>query len=92
MDSALLSKIERGQRLPTEEQTAAFAKYFGANLTTWESMRIAERILHEHGHNPEAAALALVRIQENAASHPVNRKRVAVNYRRKPVQKSKKKA
>jgi transcriptional regulator with XRE-family HTH domain len=90
MDSALLSKIEHGQRLPTAEQTAAFAKFFGANVTAWEARRMAEKFLSENGHNPAAAVLAVTHMQENAAAHFVNRKRVAVNYRAKSVRKSKK--
>ena len=91
MDSTLLSKIELGQRLPTFEQTAALAKYFRVDATEFESMRIAEKFLNDHGHNPAAAALALARIQETTASALVNRKRAAVNYRAAPVRKSKKK-
>ncbi|CAN5434985.1 hypothetical protein BH20VER3_BH20VER3_14700 [soil metagenome] len=92
MDSTLLSRIERGQRLPTAAQTAALAKFFRVNADEWEGMRIAEKFLSDHGHNPAAAALALTRIQETAGSNFVNKKRVAVNYRTKAVQKSKKKA
>jgi transcriptional regulator with XRE-family HTH domain len=91
MDSTLLSKIELGQRFPTPGQTAALAKFFAVGATELESMRMAERFLSDNGHNPAAAALALTRIQESAASSFVNRKRVSVNYRSKAVQKSKKK-
>jgi hypothetical protein len=92
MDSTLLSKIELGQRLPTQEQTAALAKFFGADETEFESMRMAEKFLSDNGDNPAAAALALTRIQESATPVLVDRKRIAVNYRTKTVQKSKKKA
>ena len=91
MDSTLLSKIELGQRLPTPGQTAALAKFFRVGATELESMRMAERFLSDNGHNRAAAAMALTRIQETTASAFVNRKRAAVNYRTKPVQKSKKK-
>jgi transcriptional regulator with XRE-family HTH domain len=91
MDSALLSKIEHGQRLPTPEQTAAFAKFFGADATAWEARRMAEKFFSDNEHNPVAAALALTHMHENAAAHLVNTKRATVNYRAKPVRKSKKK-
>lgn len=91
MDSALLSKIERGQRLPTSEQTSAFAKFFGTDATAWQARRMAEKFLHDNEHNPAAAALAVGHIQESAASIFVNRKRTEVNYRRAAVRKSKKK-
>lgn len=91
MDSTLLSKIELGQRLPTPEQTVALAKYFAVEATELESMRMADKFLHDNGHNPAAVALALARIQETAAPNLVNTKRTAVNYRAKSVKKSKKK-
>jgi transcriptional regulator with XRE-family HTH domain len=92
MDSTSLSKIELGQRFPTASQTAELAKFFGVSATELESMRMAERFLNDNSHNPAAAALALPRIRESAAASFVNRKRTAVNYRSKAVQKSKKKA
>jgi transcriptional regulator with XRE-family HTH domain len=90
MDSTLLSKIELALRLPTEEQTLALAKFFGADAIEFESLRIAEKFLQDNGHNREAAALALARIQESRITAPVNKKRVHVNYRVKPVHKPKK--
>jgi len=65
MDSTLLSKIELGQRLPTEEQTAALAAYFGVPAAEFEGARIADKFLKENGHKPDAAAIALSRIQES---------------------------
>lgn len=91
MDSALLSKIEHGHRLPTPEQTAAFAKFFGVDSIVWEALRMAEKFVNEHSHNPAAAALALTHLQENAATNFVNTKRVAVNYRVRAAHKSRKK-
>ena len=90
MDSALLSKIEHGQRLPTPEQTSAFAKFFDADPTAWEARRMAEKFFIDNEHNPAAAALALTHMHEDAAAHFVNRKRAAVNYRGKAGHKSKK--
>jgi transcriptional regulator with XRE-family HTH domain len=92
MDSTLLSKIELDQRLPTPEQTAALAKYFGVDLTELESMRIAQKFLDDNGHKPAAIALALSRIQEATRPAPVNNKRTVVNYRTNSVKKSKKKS
>jgi HTH-type transcriptional regulator, competence development regulator len=78
MDSTLLSKIELGQRFPTREQTAALAKFFSANTTELESMRMAERFLSENTHDPKAAALALIRIRESAPEY-FAKKRKAVS-------------
>lgn len=62
MDSTLLSKIELGQRLPTEEQIRVLALYFGAPPDELEAKRIAERFLHEYGRTPAAnRAAAIIR-------------------------------
>jgi transcriptional regulator with XRE-family HTH domain len=79
MDSTGLSKIELGQRLPTPEQTAALAKFFGVALTELESMRMAEKFLRDNGHNPEAAALAGARIRESAGEYSVKRKQATAS-------------
>lgn len=83
MDSTGLSKIELGQRLPTREQTAAFAKFFGVSSTELESMRMAEKFLSDNGHNPEAAALALARIHERAGEYRVKTKRATASKQAK---------
>jgi transcriptional regulator with XRE-family HTH domain len=74
MDSALLSKIELGQRLPTKEQTAALAKFFAVDLNELEGMRMAERFRADNSHNPAAAALAAARIHESAGEYRVKTK------------------
>ena len=49
MDTALLSKVELGQRLPTEKQTAALAAFFSVPLEEMAAKRIAEKFWIEHG-------------------------------------------
>jgi transcriptional regulator with XRE-family HTH domain len=83
MDSTHLSKIELGQRLPTTEQAAALAKFFGVDADVLESMRIAEKFLSDNGHNPQAAVLALTRIRETAGEYFVKRTRATASKRRK---------
>ena len=75
MDSTLLSKIELGQRLPTQEQTVALAKFFDVDATELESMRMAEKFLSDNSHNPAAAALAVARIHDSAGEYFVKRRR-----------------
>ena len=58
MDTALLSKVELGQRLPTEKQTAALAAYFSVPLEGMEAKRLAERFWMENKDNPAAAKAA----------------------------------
>jgi len=48
MDTAHLSKIELGQRLPTEAQTKALAAFFNLPIEDLASKRIAEKFLLEH--------------------------------------------
>lgn len=58
MDTALLSKVELGQRLPTEKQTAALAVYFSAPLEEMEAKRLAEKFWIENKDNPAARRAA----------------------------------
>jgi hypothetical protein len=73
MDTALLSKIELGQRLPTEKQTAAFADFFGVPLEEMEAKRIAERFWLENKYNP-AAGMAATMIRETAPEYAATTK------------------
>ena len=58
MDTALLSKVELGQRLPTEKQTAALAAYFSVPLEQMEAKRLAEKFWMENKDNPAAPRAA----------------------------------
>ena len=49
IDSTLLSKIERGNRLPTEAQVARFAQYFGIPQNKLTAQAIADKIVWEYG-------------------------------------------
>jgi transcriptional regulator with XRE-family HTH domain len=80
MDSTLLSKIELGQRLPTSEQTALLARFFGVGETELESIRMAEKFLTDNGHNLAAAAIAAARIHESAG-HYFAKRRVRTRLR-----------
>src|SRR2546425_1535400 len=59
MDSAVLSKVELGQRVPTAEQMSKLAKFFRLDETEAEGRRIAEKFRHEHHENPKAAQEAV---------------------------------
>ncbi len=68
IDSTLLSKIERGERLPTEAQLVKLAKYFGLALEEVRAQVIADRIVSEYGHH--STTLQAVRIvRERATSY-----------------------
>ena len=58
MDTTLLSKVELGQRLPTEKQTAALAAFYGVPPEDMEAKRIEERFWMEHKDNPAAQKAA----------------------------------
>ncbi len=66
MDASLLSKIELGQRFPTQQQTVALARHFGVPAVQLEAARMEEEIMNKMTLNPEAAALASARIAESA--------------------------
>lgn len=49
IDSPLLSKLERGERLPTDEQIKKLAKYYKVAETNLKVKATAERIIKEYG-------------------------------------------
>lgn len=63
IDSTLLSKIERGERLPTQTQLIKFAEYFNVPLDKLAAQVIADRIILEYGHQ-EATLQALNIVRE----------------------------
>jgi transcriptional regulator with XRE-family HTH domain len=70
IDSTLLSKIERGERLPTEVQLARFAEYFNVPLDKLSAQVIADRIISEYGYK-EATLQALNIVRERVAPYRV---------------------
>jgi transcriptional regulator with XRE-family HTH domain len=68
MDSTLLSKVELGQRLPTEGQTKALAGFFKVSFKEMEAKRLAERFWMNHGDSPAAKKAALL-IKEQASEY-----------------------
>lgn len=71
MDTALLSKIELGQRLPTETQTTAFAAFFCIPNEEIAAKRIAEKFWMEHGKSKGAARAAAL-INSTVSNHHKN--------------------
>lgn len=51
VDSPLLSKLERGERLPTDKQIKKLAKYYKVAETDLKIKATAERIIKEYGVN-----------------------------------------
>ena len=51
IDSPLLSKLERGERLPTDEQIKKLAKYYKVAEINLKIKATAERIIKEYGVN-----------------------------------------
>ena len=89
IDSALLSKIELGQRLPTPTQLAALAKFFGLGGAALEARRLAEELRRSYGDHPGLAEAAAI-IHEEAGEYPVKKMSAAVSKPAKSVNKRKK--
>ncbi len=51
IDSPMLSKIERGERLPTSEQLKRLAKYYNVSEASLKVKHTVEKILKEFGAN-----------------------------------------
>lgn len=47
VDQALISKFERGERLPTKEQVKRLAKFYSLDKNDLIAARLADRILSE---------------------------------------------
>lgn len=67
MDQALLSKIERGERLPNKEQVLKLAKHFNAKendlIIAWLSDKLVNELVHEDLAN-EALKIAGEKLQK----------------------------
>ena len=72
MDIAHLSKIELGQRTPTEEQTLKLAKFFGVPAKEMQARWIAERFRSEYSSYP-ASEQAIQILAEEAGIYRVKR-------------------
>ena len=66
VDSTLLSKIERGERLPTPAQIDKLAEYFGVPLDELTAQAIADKIVLEYGY--QSATLQAVKIVKERMS------------------------
>lgn len=47
IDQALLSKIERGERMPTKEQVLRLAKFYGANSDEFLVAFLSDKLVYE---------------------------------------------
>ena len=88
IDSALLSKIENGKKLPTSAQLAAMASFFKVPIGPLESQRMAEEIVRRYGQSKEFGAAAII-IRESAGEYPVKSVSTTTHKSEQPVNKLK---
>ncbi len=74
IDSPLLSKIERGVRLPTDIQINKIAKYFNLNESDLKVMVIAEKIIKEYGIN-DTTYNAVSKVEERITPYLTGKKK-----------------
>ena len=77
MDLAHLSKIELGQRIPTEEQLTRLAKFFRVPVKEMQANWIAQRFRNDYAAYP-AAQKAIQILAKEAGIYRAKRKRRAV--------------
>jgi transcriptional regulator with XRE-family HTH domain len=65
IDSTLLSKLEHGDRFPTELQISKFAKFFKLSEEELKGRVIADKVTSEYGDESAALHAALI-LQERA--------------------------
>lgn len=53
VDLTILSKIERGERLPTQEQLSKLSAYYKCNETELKTLLVAEKIIKDYGISEE---------------------------------------
>ncbi|NLF41721.1 MAG: helix-turn-helix transcriptional regulator [Bacteroidales bacterium] len=68
IDSPLLSKIERGERLPTKEQLIKLANHFEQNEKELIAKLTAEKIIRDYGTNNETLDAILI-VQEQIVNY-----------------------
>uniref|UniRef100_A0A831UB08 XRE family transcriptional regulator n=1 Tax=Geobacter metallireducens TaxID=28232 RepID=A0A831UB08_GEOME len=68
IDSTLLSRLELGERFPTDEQIKRFADYFQLSLEELTAQVIADRIIAAYGAE-EATARAADLVKERLAGY-----------------------
>lgn len=73
IDSPLLSKIERGERLPTSEQLKKLSVYYGVPEEELKVKHTAEKILREYGAN-EITYDAIQLVNEQLNNYAKNNK------------------
>lgn len=66
VDQALISKYERGERIPTKEQVVRLAKYYKYDVNDLMAAWLADKILHELQN--EKMALRAVKLVEEKLS------------------------
>ena len=65
MDTALLSKIELGQRLPTDEQSGKLARFLAVDEQELQARRIAEKFRMEFREHPAAPAAIMLLAEDS---------------------------
>ena len=67
IDPALLSKIERGERIPTKNQVIRFAKFFKADENTFLVAFLSDKLVYEV--QDEELALKAMKVAERKISY-----------------------
>lgn len=64
LDFTLISKYERGNRIPNPENLEILARFYGTNLNIWHTLRLSAHLLYELADADESAALAALKMAE----------------------------
>jgi len=72
IDQALLSKIERNERMPTKEQVKRFAKFFGKNENELLIAFLSDKLVYEVQN--EELALKAIQVAEKKINYIIRNK------------------
>lgn len=75
IDQALLSKIERNERMPTKEQVKRFAKFFGINENELLIAFLSDKLVYEF--QDEELAIKALKVAEKKINYINKKKNVA---------------
>ncbi len=71
IDSPMLSKLERGVRLPTDSQLERLAMHYKISIFSLKAMNTAQKIIKDYGENKNTYA-AIQMVNEKLAKYKTN--------------------
>ena len=72
LDFTLISKFERGTRIPNRENVEVLARYYGVDTQVWLTLRLSAYLLYELADEDETNALEALKLAEEQIKYGKN--------------------